>query len=149
MYVSTQKRAVQTAGEINRTLGIQPVHEERLCEVDAGQGNGQTRQWYNAHVTPRPAVYDPDYRPFPDAESDRDLWVRIEPFYREITQNRQERILIVSHGTALSFLHAMLCGIPLGARGGFRFSGRGGSISKFVIEPSGHTVAEYVNHRIF
>lgn len=149
MYASPQKRAMQTAEEISRILGTAPAADARLCEVDAGAGNGQTRHWYNEHVTPRPSVYDPDYRVFPDAESDRDIWSRIEPFYRMIAENRQERILIVSHGTALSFLQAMLCGIPLEQRGLIRFSGRGGSISKFVIEPSGHTVAEYINHRIF
>lgn len=57
--------------------------------------------------------YDPDYRPFAAAESDCDLWNRLLPFYQEIMSNKQERSLIVLHGTALSFLQSMLVGVPL------------------------------------
>lgn len=62
---------------------------------------------------PRTESYDPDYRPFPDAESDRDLWNRLYPFYQQIMSNEQERILVVSHGTALYFLQMMLMGFLL------------------------------------
>lgn len=149
MYVSPQIRARQTADEINRTLGITPVVRDELREVNAGQGNGQTREWYREHEAPRGAVFDPDYKPFPDADSDRELWDRIYPFYLEIRDNDEERILIVSHGTTLSFLQSMLLGHTVYDRSRFRFSGRSGSISKFTIDPGGRVTGEYINMRIY
>ena len=80
MFVSPQIRAQQTAEEINRSLGISPVIREELREVNAGMGNGKTREWYRMNAAPRGAVFDPDHRDFPDAESDRELWNRVLPF---------------------------------------------------------------------
>ena len=149
MFVSPQKRALQTAEEINRTLHITPEIRSELREVDAGEGNGKPRDWYREHEAPKAKSFDIDYRPFPDAESDRDVWQRIEPFYREILDSGKERILIVSHGTALSFLQSMLMGYAVEDREHFRFVGSGGSISKFIIEPDGRVICSYLNHRIF
>ena len=146
MYASDLKRAYQTAEEINKTLGITPTVTDVIREVNAGAGNGQTRDWYREHEAPRPKDYDPDFRPFPDAESDRNLWNRLLPFCEMITTNDEERILIVSHGTALSFLQSMLLGYKLEDRGRFRFYGRSGSVSQFIIEPDGMVIVKYLNN---
>ncbi|MBR1749765.1 MAG: histidine phosphatase family protein [Ruminococcus sp.] len=149
MYVSSQKRALQTAEGINKTLGIKPVVTDLLKEVNAGQGNGKDRKWYRTHEAPHPETFDIDYKPFPDAESDRELWNRITPFYKMLNENDEERILVVSHGTTLSFLHSMLLGYSVTDRGAYRFNGSGGSMSKFIIEPDGRVICHYLNHRIF
>ncbi len=148
MYCSDLARAVQTAEEINKSLHIDPVVTDVIREVNAGEGNGRPWEWFQANKLPEDA-YDADYKPFPGAESDRELWNRLTPFFNEITVNNEERILIVSHGTTLSFLHSMLMGYKLEDIAAFRFHGSGGSISKFVIEPSGKMTAHYINHRIF
>ena len=64
-----------------------------------------------------------------------------------ITENAEERILIVSHGTTLSFLQSMIMGYRFEDIARFRFSGSGGSVSKFILEPNGKTVACYINQR--
>lgn len=74
MYCSDLNRAAQTADEMNKTLYITPKFSELIREVNAGEGNGKPWDWYDEHKIP-PAGYDPDYRPFEDAESDRDLWI--------------------------------------------------------------------------
>lgn len=148
MYVSDLKRALQTAEEINKTLEIVPQITNTLREVNAGLGNGQSREWYNINKKPVGGFYDPDYKPFEDAESDRDLWDRLYNFYRDIISNNIERILIVSHGTALSFLHSMFMGYSFEDVAKFRFIGCGGSVSKFVIESSGKVIANYVNQKV-
>lgn len=148
MYVSDLKRALQTAEVINRTLGISPIVTDVIREVNAGAGNGQSRGWYDSHKLPRPEEYDPDYKPFPDAESDRELWERLLPFYQEITSNDMQRIIVVSHGTTLSFLQSMLMGCSFEDIAKYRFNGVGGSVSKFVIEPDGKTTAYYINQRV-
>ncbi|MCR5566546.1 MAG: phosphoglycerate mutase family protein [Clostridiales bacterium] len=148
MYVSPQARARQTADEISRTLGITPVVREELREVNAGEGNGKTREWYREHAAPRGPVFDSDHRDFPDAESDRELWNRLLPFYADLMAAPDERILVVSHGTTLSFLQSMLSGQSVEDRGRFRFNGRSGSLSRFTVEDSGRVTADYVNHFI-
>ena len=148
MYCSDLKRAVQTAEEINKTLHFKPVYSEAIREVNAGEGNGKPWDWYDAHKIPSNG-YSADYKPFADAESDRDLWTRILPFYKSILESSDERILIVSHGTALSFLQQMLMGYSLEDLEKFRFNGRSGSICKFTIEESGKVVANYINLRLY
>jgi probable phosphoglycerate mutase len=147
-YVSPQIRARQTAEEIARTLGIEPVVREELREVNAGEGNGKPREWYRAHEAPRGAAFDPDYRPFPDAESDRELWNRLSPFYRDMMADKAGRILVISHGTTLSFLQSMLLGQAVEDRGRFRFNGSSGSVSRFTVEDSGRVTAQFVNRSV-
>ena len=148
MFVSPQLRARQTAEEINQTLGIIPVIREELREVNAGEGNGKTREWYREHAAPRGPMFDPDHRDFPDAESDRELWNRLLPFYRDLIAEPEERIIVVSHGTTLSFLQSMLAHQSVEDRGFFRFSGTGGSLSRFTVEESGKVTAAFVNQII-
>ena len=148
MFVSPQRRAIQTAEEINRSLGIMPVIREELREVNAGEGNGKTREWYRAHEAPRGSGFDPDYRPFPDAESDRELWNRLFPFYQDMMASSAERILVVSHGTTLSFLQSMLTGQSVEDRGRFRFNGCSGSVSRFTVEDSGKVSAAFINQSV-
>ena len=145
LFVSPQLRARQTAEAINRTLHLKPEIRNELREVNAGQGNGKTREWYREHEAPRGPVYDPDYRPFPDAESDGDLWNRLEPFYHEILESQDEHILVVSHGTTLSFLQSMLIGQSVTDRAHFRFHGSSGSVSRFCVAEDGRVTAYYVN----
>lgn len=145
LFVSPQLRARQTAEEICKTLGLETHVRDALREVNAGAGNGKTRAWYRAHEAPRGPGFDPDYRPFPDAESDRELWQRLEPFLNEILESEAENILVVSHGTTLSFLQSMLAGQSVADRGHFRFNGSSGSVSRFSISENGRVTASYVN----
>ena len=147
MYCSDLSRAVQTAEEINKTLHLTPVMTELIREVNAGEGNGKPWDWYDAHKKPV-SGYDPDYRPFPDAESDRDLWNRVKPFYEEIITGPDEKILIVSHGCLLGFLQAMLMGFEFEDLRRARFNGRSGSISRFTIDAEGRVTAEFINRRV-
>ena len=149
LVASDLKRAWQTAQEIGKVLGLAPEAEPLLREVNAGAGNGQTRAWYDTHALPRPAVWDPDYKPFPDGESDRELWARLEPVAGRLRTGPEERLLVVSHGTALSFLLNRLLGYSLDDLARQRFHGRGGSISKLVLEPGGRTVVRYINQLLW
>lgn len=148
MYVSDLKRALQTAQEINRTLKIVPIVTEVIREVNAGAGNGQPSEWYNNNKKTRTNYYDPDYKPFEEAESDRDLWKRLYPFYQEIVSNSRERIIIVSHGTTLSFLQSMFMGDSFDDIAKRRFYGSAGSVSKITIETDEKVIANYINQRV-
>ena len=148
MYVSPQIRTRQTAEEINRTLGLNPVVREELREVNAGEGNGKTREWYRAHEAPRGSGFDPDYRPFPDAESDRELWNRVLPFFQDVIASSADRVIVVSHGTTISFLQSMMAGQSVEDRGRFRLNGSSSSISRYTVEDSGRVTAMYLNAHV-
>lgn len=148
MYASDLKRAAQTALEISTIIGIQPVYNQLIREVNAGAGNGKPWDWFNAHKIPQTQEYDLDYRPFEDAESDRDLWQRLYPFYQEIISNEQEHILIVSHGTALSFLQSMIMDQTLEDHIKHKYSGSSGSLSRFEINKYGYVTAKYINRQV-
>lgn len=148
MYSSDLKRASQTAREMGSVLGLEPVETQALREVNAGAGNGRPRRWYAENSAPRPARYDPDYKPFPDAESDRMLWERLSAFYRELLAGGEERVLVVSHGTALSLLLPMLMGCGFEDLARAHINGVAGAVSKIVIEPDGRAVVHYLNQRV-
>lgn len=56
-------------------------------------------------------------------------------------------MIVVSHGTALSFLQSMLMGYSFKDIAHIRFNGPGGAVSKFTVEPGGKVIADYVNRR--
>ncbi len=147
MYVSDLKRALQTAEGINRTLDIEPVITDRIREVNAGAGNGKSREWFESNKKPQGNRYDPDYKPFPDGESDRELWNRLYPFYQELSSNEHDKIIVVSHGTTLSFLQSMLLGYSFRDLERIRFSGRSGCVSRLTVETDGRVWVDYLNRR--
>lgn len=148
LYCSDLKRASQTAREMSGILHTTPVETSALREINAGAGNGKPRRWYAENCAPRPAVYSPDYKPFPDAESDRMLWERLDVFYRQLLAGGEERVLIVSHGTSLSLLLPMMIGFSLEDCARAHIDGRAGAVSKVVIEPDGRAVVRYINQQV-
>ena len=148
MYSSDLNRAAQTADEIQKVLEISDssvIKTQALREINLGEGNGKSRDWYNEHVAKPPKIYDPDFRSFPDAESDRDLWNRLYDFYKQILSSDDERIIVVSHGGALSFLISMIMGDTFEDRRKRIVFGRSGAVSRFIIQPDGLVEISYLN----
>lgn len=111
IYSSELARAIQTAEIIGRCLGVQPVLKAELAERDLGEAVGHSVRWLREHMEkPEKTVDD---RLFPSAESRREEWNRLKPFFDEITSNDEENIIIVSHGDLLSVFNAMWLGLPL------------------------------------
>ena len=152
MYSSDLNRAAQTADEIQKILKLADSSVSKshlLREINLGAGNGKPRDWYNEHVAKAPEVYNPDFRSFPDAESDRDLWNRLYDFYKEMIASDDERLIIVSHGGALSFLISMIIGDSFEDRRKRNVFGRSGSVSRFVIKADGSVEISFLNCQVF
>lgn len=150
IYCSTLNRAMQTADEVMKSLDAPIVYTDSIREVNAGAANGQSCEWNRSNEAPHPDHYDADYRPFPDADSDRDLWNRIWPFYQEIMNSDAKNIIVVSHGCTLSFLQSMLMGhTDVNTRAVFAPHGPSGSVSKFSVNESGKVSLYYLNKRAF
>ena len=67
------------------------------------------------------------------AESRRDEWNRLKPFFDEIMNNEQENIIIVSHGDLLSVFNAMFLGLEVEALNKSELFGLAGGVS-FMFE---------------
>ena len=151
MYSSDLNRAAQTAEQIQKVLALPDtslIKTQTLREINLGEGNGKPRDWYNEHVTPVPQKYNPDFRSFPDAESDTELWNRLYYFYEQLISSPDEKIIIVSHGGALSFLISMIMGDSFEDRQKRNVFGRSGSVSRFIIKEDGSVEISYLNCQV-
>ena len=151
MFSSDLNRAAQTADKIQKTLAIPASSITKtplLREINLGAGNGKPRDWYNEHVAQPPKIYDPDFRSFPDAENDRELWNRLYDFYKQIISSDDEKIIIVSHGGALSFLVSMLMGDTFEDTRKRKIFGHSGAVSRFVIQQDGSVEISYLNSQV-
>ena len=133
IYSSDLLRAKQTAEAVGRYLGTNPVFRQELRERNLGEAVGKSVQWLRENMEkPERTVDD---RLFPSAESRRDEWKRLEPFFDEITKNEEEYIIIVSHGDMLSVFNAMWLGLPVESLEKNELFGVAGGVS-FLFENS-------------
>jgi probable phosphoglycerate mutase len=74
-----------------------------------------------------------DDRMFSDAESRRDEWNRLYPFFQKISESQEEHIIIVSHGDLLSVFNAMWLGLDVESINKAELFGLAGGVS-FMLE---------------
>lgn len=105
MYSSDLLRAKQTAECVGKYFGITPILRRELRERNLGKCCGKSVQWLreNQEVSEKTV----DDRLFSDAESRRDEWNRLKPFFDEVMTSGDENIIIVSHGDLLSVFNTM------------------------------------------
>ena len=133
IYSSDLARAAQTAEAVGKYLGTKPVFKQELRERDLGEAVGHSVRWLREHMEkPERSVDD---RLFPSAESRRDEWNRLKPFFDEIMSNGEEYIIIVSHGDLLSVFNTMWLGLPLESLEKAEIFGVAGGVS-FLFENS-------------
>lgn len=70
---------------------------------------------------------------FSDAESRRDEWNRLYPFFREIIESKDKNIIIVSHGDLLSVFNSMWLGLEVESLNNAEIFGFAGGVS-FMFE---------------
>ncbi len=111
MYSSDLKRAKQTAENVGEYLGISPVLRTELRERNLGRCCGKSVKWLRENLEKQERTIDD--RLFSDAESRRDEWNRLKPFFEEVMGNEEDNIIIVSHGDLLSVFNAMFLGLDV------------------------------------
>lgn len=138
MYSSDLLRSKQTAESITKRTDIQPKYDEALRERNLGVAVGKSEAWAHANRTQEKTVDD---KPFEGAESQRDIWNRLLPFFNAIRANDEENIIIVSHGGTLGFLNAMWIGLRVEDLGRCALFGQAGGVSFLKRKSSGiHTI---------
>ena len=127
LYSSDLLRAKETAEQIGKSLGLVPKLRFELRERNLGKCCGQSVQWLRDNI--EQVEKSIDDRMFSDAESRRDEWNRLKPFFDEIMANDQENIIIVSHGDLLSTFNAMFLGLSAESLNSCEIFGLPGGVS--------------------
>ena len=105
MYSSDLLRAKHTAEIVAKHLKIEIQLNQELRERNLGKCVGKSVKWLRENIEAKEENIDD--RMFSDAESRRDEWNRLKPFFDEILNNDEENIIIVSHGDLLSVFNIM------------------------------------------
>ena len=143
LYSSDLKRAIQTAEEIAKYLGVEPIFRQELRERNLGKCCGKSVQWLRENIEcPENTVDD---RLLSDGESRRDAWDRLKPFYDEVINSEEENIIIVSHGDLLSIWNAMYIGLPLESFYDVDIHGPAGGVSHMIIGEDGKHRVRHIN----
>ena len=111
MYSSDLLRAKQTAEIVGQYLGLIPILRTELRERNLGKCCGKSVQWLRENLEMQEKTIDD--RLFSDAESRRDEWNRLQPFFDEVMASDDENIIIVSHGDLLSVFNSMFLGLSI------------------------------------
>ncbi len=135
IYSSDLLRAKQTAEIVGKHLGVEPIFKTELRERNLGEAVGKSVEWLRENMEkPERTVDD---RLFPSAESRREEWNRLKPFFDEITSNEEEYIIIVSHGDLLSVFNAMWLGLSVESLEKSELFGVSGGVSFLFENPEG------------
>ncbi|MBQ4093948.1 MAG: histidine phosphatase family protein [Oscillospiraceae bacterium] len=127
MYSSDLKRARQTAENVGEYLGIAPVLRRELRERNLGRCCGKSVKWLRENLERQERTIDD--RLFSDAESRRDEWNRLKPFFDEVMDNEEKNIIIVSHGDLLSVFNSMFLGLEVESMNRAEMFGLAGGVS--------------------
>ena len=131
MYSSDLLRAKQTADIVGRYLGLTPIFKTQLRERNLGKCCGKSVQWLRENLEMQEKTIDD--RLFSDAESRRDEWNRLQPFFDEVMASDDENIIIVSHGDLLSVFNTMFLGLSVETLNTCEIFGLAGGVS-FMFE---------------
>jgi len=127
MYSSDLLRAKHTAEIVAKHLKLELELRQELRERNLGKCVGKSVQWLRENKETTENTVDD--RLFSDAESKRDEWNRLKPFFDEIMSNDEENIIIVSHGDLLSVFNMMWIGLEVEKTEKFELFGLSGGVT--------------------
>ena len=127
MYSSDLLRAKRTSEIVAGFLNIEPIFSGSLRELNLGEAVGKSVEW--AHHNTIVWQKTIDDKPFQGAESRREVWNRLLPFYNQIMTGEDENIIIVSHGDTLSLFNAIWLGLDVEMLNKCDLFGKAGGVS--------------------
>ena len=147
MYSSDLKRAQQTAEEIAKYLGVKPILRQELRERNLGKCCGKSVQWLRENLECQEKTIDD--RLFSDAESRRDEWNRLKPFFDRVMAEDSENIVIVSHGDLLSVFNSMFLGLGVESLNSCEMFGFAGGVSQMIVRDDGKRMIKRISDMSF
>jgi broad specificity phosphatase PhoE len=123
IYVSAYIRTKQTIEPLAKNLGLNPIEDERLNELDNGLLDDMSEEEFKKTF---PDVYrayiarKADFR-FPGGETGQEASARIGSFLIEKKDvHKEENIVIVSHDGLIRVCMCTILGLPVFHRGDFK-----------------------------
>lgn len=147
MYSSDLLRAKHTAQIVGSYLGVTPVLHSELRERNLGKCVGKSVQWLKENLEMQERTIDD--RLFSDAESRRDEWNRLAPFFDMIMENEEENIIIVSHGDLLSVFNVMFLGLGVDFLNRGELFGFAGGVSFLTVTDDGKRIIKRIGDLSF
>jgi len=127
LYTSDLLRARRTAEIVGHILGLEAIPTVALRERNLGEAVDKSVAWLKENMTSPERTIDD--RLFPSAESRRDAWKRLRPFFDQLLESGEEQVIIVAHGDLLGLFHGMWLGVEPEFFNHADFSCAAGSVS--------------------
>lgn len=143
MYSSDLLRAKQTAENVGNYLNLSPILRTELRERNLGKCCGKSVQWLRENIEIQEKTIDD--KMFSDAESRRDEWNRLQPFFDEIMSSKYENIIVVSHGDLLSVFNTMFLGLDVETINKGEMFGFAGGVSVMFENDEGKRVIKKIS----
>ena len=147
LYTSDLKRAKQTADCIASQLQVVPITKMELRERNLGRCCGKSVQWLRENLECDEKTIDD--RLFSDAESRRDEWNRLQPFFNQVLAEEAENIIIVSHGDLLSVFNSMFLGLEVESLNTCEMFGFAGGVSQMIVRDDGKRMIKRISDMSF
>jgi len=130
LFTSDLRRTVQTAEAIGTTLDLHPVHMSDLREKSYGIAGGKPQQWLDDRFIPPPAVGERMHHDdgIEGAETRAELAQRAYRAVERIVARECAHQIIVTHGTALTFVICAWIRMPIEAADYVSFRSTSGPI---------------------
>jgi len=131
LFSSDLLRASQTADEVAREFGVEPILDRRLREKSYGEAEGKPQRWLDERFIPAPADGDRlgHYEGIPGSETRGECAKRVCAAAEEILARDCEHQIIVTHGFAATFVLTTWIKMPYEALGSVGFLTPSGSIT--------------------
>lgn len=147
MYSSDLLRARQTAEIVGGYLGLVPILRTELRERNLGRCCGKSVQWLRENQEMQEKTIDD--RLFPDAESHRDEWNRLQPFFHEIMTGDEDNLILVSHGDLLSVFNVTFLGLDVETLNKSELFGFAGGVSFMYVNDEGKRIIKKLSDMSF
>ena len=147
LYTSDLKRARQTAESIASRFHVEPIVKKELRERNLGRCCGKSIQWLRENLECNEKTVDD--RLFSDAESRRDEWNRLKPFFDQVMAEKTENIIIVSHGDLLSVFNSMFLGLEVESLNTGEMFGFAGGVSQMIVKDDGKRMIKRISDMSF
>ena len=147
LYTSDLKRAKQTADSIAFLFQVAPIVKKELWERNLGRCCGKSLQWLRENLECDEKTIDD--RLFSDAESRRDEWNRLKPYFEQVMAEEAENIIMVSHGDLLSVFNAMFLGLEVESLNTCEMFGFAGGVSQMIVRNDGKRIIKRISDMSF
>lgn len=146
IFASPLKRAFKTAQIIGEAVGIEPVKEERIIEIDHGVWSGMLVDEVKEKFPKDFEMWlkEPHKVKFPEGESLEDVFSRVKDFLKEILEKYNEKtIAMVSHTVPIRCLYCAVLDVDLSKF--WSFGCDNASYSVIYLDSEGRNVIQKLN----